>query len=455
MAIDIYSEYTPLPWQIAMHSADWKHGCFAGGKGGGKTRAGIEELKQCAFEYPGSTWLIGRKTLPSLKDTTYREFLECTPDELIKDHNKSDRNVTLINDSQFIFRPLDEVKKFDSLKISGFLIDEADEIDKEIYDTLKSRVRQILIVSGKKVYPRYRTILILNPCEEDHWIPQTFLHNLPPDSRLFQSSSMDNAENLPPDYVDELKRIYTPDMQQRMIHGMFGKVHKGRPVFPQFGRGQFIRNIEPLADWPIYRGWDFGFNNPACIWLQFVNGQARILAEKVGKKVYLDDFVKEQCLVLQEELFKAPPWNPASGPPQAPWKFRDFCDPHGSDESDKGKTSVEILNEFGIYPVHRRTRIQEGIKAIKGLMDTMDSSGDPNFLIHPRCNNLIEGLRGGYHRADGEEEPEKDGYYDHAMDAMRYPLVHLVRRTKFNQMQSVFNQQNVFTHPITGRRIEM
>lgn len=443
MAIDVYSEYQPLPWQVDMHSSHWKHACFAGGKGGGKTRAGIEELKSSALEFPGSSWLIGRKTLPALKDTTYREFLESVPDELIREHNKAEMRVTLVNDSTFIFRPLDEIKKFDSLKISGFLIDEADENPKIFYDTLKSRVRQILTVGGKRVYPRYRTILILNPCEEDHWIPQLFLHNLPEDSRLFQSSSMDNAENLPPDYIEELKKIYTPEMQQRMIHGMFGKVHKGRPVFPQFIRGQHIRALEVVPDSPIWRGWDFGYNHPSCVWIQFVNGQARILAEKLGKKVYLDDFVRDECLPLQKEIFGEK------------MVFKDFCDPHGSDESDKGKTSVEILNDFGIFPVHRRTRIAEGIKAIKGLMDTKESvHNESNFLIHPRCKILIEGLRGGYHREDNAEDPAKDGYYDHLMDALRYVLVHLVARTKFNQMQSVIQTQNVYVHPITGRRIE-
>jgi PBSX family phage terminase large subunit len=450
MAIDVYSSYHPLPWQIEMHSTHWKHACFAGGKGGGKTRAGIEELVSSALEFPGTRWLIGRKTRPSLMDTTYKEFMQSVPDELIKESKLNPTDVTLVNGSSFIFRPLDEIKKFDSLEIAGFLFDEADENEKKFYDVMKSRVRQVLTIAGRKVYPRYRTILILNPCEEDHWIPQLFLHHLPDDSKLFQSSTMDNTENLPPDYLEELKKIYTPEMQQRMIHGMFGKVHKGRPVFPQFARGQFIRGVEYNPEFPIWRGWDFGYNHPSCVWLQFINGQARVLAEKLGKEIYLDDFVKgrglgreEGVLHYQKELFGEKV------------NYKDFCDPHGSDESDKGKTSVDILNEFGIYPLHRRTRIQEGIKAIKGLMDTKEvESGEANFLIHPRCKNLIEGLRGGYHREDGAEDPAKDGYYDHLMDAMRYVLVHLVRRTKFNSMQSVIQAQNVYVHPITGRRIE-
>lgn len=440
MSIDIYSEYRALPWQQRMHSGNWTHACLAGGKGGGKTRAGIEELKMCALEFPKSHWLIGRKTLPALKDTTLREFLESTPDSLIKDYNKSERNVTLINDSVFMFRGLDEPKKFDSLKLSGFLVDEADEIDQDIYNTLKSRMRQMM--HGKS--PRYRSFLILNPCEEDHWIPQLFLHNKPFDHELFNSSTMENQENLPTGYVDQLKSIYSLSMQQRMIYGLFGRVHKGRPVFPQFGRGNFVSPIEAIPKHPIYRGFDFGFNSPACVWLQFIEGQARILAEKQGSKIYLDDFLTKHVFPLQDQFFHN--WE---------YGYKEFCDPRGSDESDKGKTSIDILNEYGIYPIHRRTFIEEGVNAIKGLLDTKTENG-PNLLIHPRCTMLIEGFRGGYKRVDNENNPDKDGVFDHSMDALRYVLVHLTKRFKFNKMQRSINENEsgVYINPRTGFRRE-
>jgi len=439
---DVYNQYVPNPWQSAMHSSNWTWGCLVGGKGSGKTRSGTEELKACALEFPKTTYLIGRKTLPSLKDTTWREFIDCLPPEIIKDYNKTDRIVTLVNDSIFLGRSLDEPKKLESLTLSGFLIDEAEEIDKMYFDVLKTRVRQILRVNGVKITPRYRGILCLNPCDEDHWIPELFTQVKPKNHSIFYSSTLQNLENLPDFYVDNLKDTYTADMQQRMIHGMFGRVHKGRPVFPEFSRGNFISDLRPTPKMAIFRGWDFGYNNPACVWMQFIDGQLRVLAEKLGKKIYLDNFIPE-CRSLEKELF----------PDHV--LFKDFCDPHGSDETDKGKTSVDIMNDFGIYPVHRVTKIQEGVKAIRECMNTKSKEGVANFAIHPRCKNLIEGLRGGYHRADGEENPEKDGYYDHLMDAMRYSVVALVRRHRFNRMSDSFDQKNVFVHPVTGRRIEL
>lgn len=439
MAIDVYSEYTALPWQAKAHVDDWKHGCFVGGKGGGKTRFVVEEFIANAMEFPGSAYLIGRKTLPSLKDTTMREFMEAIPHQLIRDFNKSDRNLYLQNDSLFIFRSLDEPKKFESLKLTGFAIDEADEIDIETYNTLKSRMRQM--IKGKE--PRFRSALILNPCDEDHWIPSMFMHNPPPGHKLFYCSTMDNMENLPAQYLDDLKSIYTPDMQQRMIHGMFGKVHRGRPVYPEFKRGNYIANIEHDKNNTIYRGWDFGYNRPAVVWMQFINGRVIVLAEKMGRKIYLDDFIKDEILPLQQNLFPGHQL------------YRDFCDPHGSDENDKGKTSVDIMHDFGMFPIFRRTSVEEGIKATRSLMNTKNIvDGQPNYVVHPRCKLLIEGDRGGYHREDGSEEPFKDGHYDHIQDGRRYSIVHLVKRYKAGLMQQAFDAASPPSYSRTGRFME-
>lgn len=439
---DIVNNYVPIKWQEDFHGDPWRHACCVGGRGSGKTVACIQELLACAMETPGTTYLIGRKTLPSLLDSTWKALHKILPEKLIKEENKQLRNITLVNGSTFIGRPLDEPRKFDSMEISGFFIDEADEVDKEIYDTLKTRVREQVIIDGKRVRPRYRTIIGLNPTEEDHWIPQLFLHEPPAGHKLFFSSAIDNMENLPEGYIEELRATYSSDMLVRQLYGQFGKVHKGRPVYPQFSRGNYVFPFEVTKGATVFRFHDFGFNRPAILWTHFINGQLQVIAEKMGQRIYLQDFIAD-WRAYEETLF------PAGTP------FRDFCDPHGADETDKGSSSVSILNEHGIYPVYRRTFIEEGIKAIKELMDTKNHAGDLRFMIHPRCKILIEGLRGGYHRVDGDEQPEKDNYYDHLCDCLRYGAIHLTRRWKSNSMQAVLNAAPVWIHPITGRRVEL
>jgi hypothetical protein len=404
--------------------------------------AALTELKALALENPGFTYGVFRKTLPTLRETTMKTFLSVFEGGLIKDFNKAHLVATLINGSRFIFRPLDDKEKLKSMEIGGFFIDEANEIDKETYDTLKSRVREK--VDGKAPV-RYRGIIALNPVEEDHWIPTLFLHNPPKGHILYTSTTIDNLRNLPEGYLESLRSTYSKDMQQRMIYGLFGKVHTGRPVYPQFAKGNYISSIQFDPSLPLVRGWDFGYNHPAVVWLQMRRGQIRVLGELLGKNIYLDDFITKQVLPMQAQLFG-----------MDIVAHRDFCDPRGSDESDKGKTSVTILREHGVYPAYRRTFIEEGVKGIKSRMDTVDpDTKEPNLLVHPRCTNIIEGFRGGYHRADGSEEPEKDDFYDHLQDALRYAVLHCLQRAQINEiMKRDQAKTRTIISPHTGRRLE-
>jgi hypothetical protein len=153
---------------------------------------------------------------------------------------------------------------------------------------------------------------------------------------MFTSTTLDNLKNLPDGYVEELKRMYSKDMQQRMIYGLFGKVHKGRPVYPQFQRGQYVFDVPYDPTLPLIRGWDFGYNRPACVWLQMKKNQIRVLAEMLGKEVYLDDFVKDTVLPYQMSLFG-----------EQRMKILDFCDPRGAD-CNRGNLRDELR-------IHART----------------------------------------------------------------------------------------------------
>ncbi len=438
MEIDV--GYTPNKWAENFHRSSAQNCCLVGGLGSGKTFAAVQEIKALALENPGFTYLIGRKTMPSLRDTTMKTFFASMEDGLIKKHDKTHSVVTFVNNAEIIFRPLDDMEKMKSLEIAGFHIDEANEISHDLYNTLKSRVRQKLKGKEPKMY---RSIISLNPTEEDHWIPQLFLHTKPPNHEMFTSTTLDNMQNLPEGYIDELKRTFTADMQQRMIYGLFGKVFKGKPVFPQFQRGNYVRGIEYDRSAPLIRGIDFGYNRPVFMWMQMIGTQIRVLAEMMGNGIYLNDFVTNETLPYQISLFGEQILKPI-----------DFCDPRGSDESDKGKSSVRVLNELGIYPAYRRTWIEEGLNAWKTLLDTKTPDGDVNFLVHPRCKNLIEALKGGYHR-DGEDKPVKDGFYDNICDATRYAILHSVERSRIGKLNRDAQASKTYVNPHTGRRFEL
>ncbi len=444
--MDIEINYVPREWAMPFHTGVWTHACNLGGLGGGKSTASLQELVACAMENPGFTYVIARKTLPSLRLTTLKTFLNIVPPKLIAKKHETQLTWTLVNGSEFVFLSLDDPEKLKSMEIAGFFINEANEIDKVTYDTLKSRVRQK--VNGKPP-TRYRTIIDLNPVDESHWIPQLFMHNCPPGHAFFHSTTFDNLENLPEGYLEMLQTTYTPEEQKRLIYGLCSKVHLGNPVYPEFRTGNYITSIDVDPNLPLVRGWDFGFQHPACIWLQMRGEQIRVLGEKLGEKLYLDDFVENHCIPFENNVLLAGVKGGVN------IKRTDFCDPRGADKSDKGRTSIEVLNGLGIYPAYRRTWIDEGIKAVRSRLVTMNAqTKEPNFLIHPRCTILAEAMRGGYKRLDGEETPHKDGYYDNIADAARYPILHCVHRAKITHLSKGHDDSNTYVNKHTGRRVE-
>ncbi len=65
-------DYEPVKWATPFHESHAEFPCLAGGLGSGKTYAALMELIFLALENPGFTYLIARKTMPSLRDTTFK-----------------------------------------------------------------------------------------------------------------------------------------------------------------------------------------------------------------------------------------------------------------------------------------------------------------------------------------------------------------------------------------------
>jgi hypothetical protein len=170
----------------------------------------------------------------------------------------------------------------------------------------------------------------------------------------------------------------------------------------------------------VLRGWDFGFGHPAVVWMQIDHraGRYYVLREFLGTDMYLKDVVPEVKKITTE----------LCGPK---WTMLDFGDPHGADEKDTSVSSIEYLRiHHSIFVQHQRSRIKTGMDQIqdrilaRAKLSVVDpkSPEAPCFLVDPACKITIDSLLGGYHRAD-DGTPEKDGYFDHIPDTLRYVVV--------------------------------
>jgi len=387
--------------------------------------AGSQEALLLLLENPGLVMLICRQTYPELRDTTMRTFFEVLPPSLIKTWNKSENHLVLKNGSEVLFRSLDDPMKLKSLEIGFFWIDEASEVSEDIFLTLQGRIRQ-----NKKGVNRRGGYLTTNPPNTGHWIEKHFIEKGANEYELIKATTYENAKNLPEGYIEDLERNYPPQWIKKYLYGEFGFTSAGKPVYPMFMEAVHVRDLSYIwkpsktsgrsPQIQLYRGWDFGFNFPAMV-VTTVDDRGRwlILKEFLGREIIINDLADKGKLICNTTFPNG--------------EYMDYCDPAGDQKNDKTgtRTSCDILRAHRIYPIHRFSTPLERSEIIGRLLQKQ-VDGLPAIMVDRGCRIVIDSFSGGYHfkkpfnnEKFQQDVIEKDGFYEHIMDALGYIAANL------------------------------
>ena len=179
-------------------------------------------------------------------------------------------------------------------------------------------------------------------------------------------------------------------------------------VFDEFDPAVHVAAVDYDPNLPLYRALDFGFVNPfVCLWIQVDDsGVVRVIDEYVRSRATIDVHaleMKRRTPVAEEKVTAT------------------FCDPAGKGVNDvTGTSAVRELRTLGIAVRFKRSGILEGIELIRRAVRSGD--GKSGLLVSPKCPRLIEAME-CYHYPESaapRELPQKDGLYDHPIDALRY-----------------------------------
>ena len=221
-------------------------------------------------------------------------------------------------------------------------------------------------------------------------------------------------------WADKLKKTYISDILNQEQELDFTKA-SGKRVYPEFRSELHVGNLQAIPYTTIWRGWDFGYHHPACVWAQVDGfGQLNVLAELLGEEIVINDFAK-QVKSISKKLFHG-------------FDFLDAGDPAVRYTSDKSqRTSADILRAMDIRIQTRPMLVKDGINIVRNLLIPLPDD-QVRMKINTKCNLLIDGFLGGYTR-DDEDKPEKDGYYEHLFDALRYLVSVLFNQKSYAAVQ--------------------
>lgn len=162
----------------------------------------------------------------------------------------------------------------------------------------------------------------------------------------------------------------------------------------------------------IYRSLDPSFRNFGCAWLQTTDyGGIEILGELLQHDVGVEGAMNT-IIEYERSTFGTR-------------TIETITDIAALDTSvTDGLSCMRIFHALGIYPRSRKSKVVDGVNAVRSLMITVE--GKSFFTIHKSCKILIEGMTSGYrYDKEASDTPHKDDSepWGHLLDCVRYAVV--------------------------------
>ena len=227
-----------------LRDSDKRISIFQGGSRSGKSYNIVLFLVLKALkDWDNKVITICRSTMPSLKGSILRDFLEILDRLGAYDpykYNKTE-HIYLLRNNLFEFISIDQPQKIRGRKRNVLFINEANEIDFESWVQLSLRTTE-------------KIILDYNPSMIDHWIYDQVLTR--DDSDFYQSTYKDNPF-LDAATINEIERLQSIDNNYWLIYGLGER---------GMLRGLIFDHCKQVDSMPSQlkneaRGLDFGFTN--------------------------------------------------------------------------------------------------------------------------------------------------------------------------------------------------
>ena len=417
---------------------------IVGPRGSGKTSGAawdvcrfIPEFMFRRYGYTKTRAVVVRNSYGELVDTSMRTIFDWFPfGNYIAQSSKYGSKLYTLKyregyEVELLFRSCDrpdEVKKFKSMELTIYWVDESIEVVQDVKNMLKSSIGRY-----PKGTPAKFGIETTNPPDVDAPTYSQFKwHNPPPGPKPageplekhegFWQKPGENEKNLGAGYYSDLRLYYrdTPDWADMYVDGKPGTLVRGKTVYNGFKRD--IHEAKEPIPWtgaPLWRGWDNSGNCPACVVVQLPSAnRVQVLREFHTDR---DDIVTFTNNVIVECNMAFPNAT-----------FYDWGDPAGRTQFSKAKggftSNAELmLDECGIDVQSSEQNLVVRLAAVQKCIDMIDG-----LLVDPSCRRLINGFIAGYcfveqPKGSGNysDQPDKNRF-SHPHDALQYVLLKLL-----------------------------
>jgi len=265
-----------------------------------------------------------------------------------------------------------------------------------------------------------------NPPIIGHHLYEDHVETPRPGMRLFQQPSglSDQAENRAGTtraYYEEMARTMRPDEVRRFVHGEWGHVVGGAPVYPEFAYDRHVPKVrmEPVDGLPISLGLDAGGSPAVVIRQGLPNGQVRWLSELCADPGTGPGRFAEMLVEHLAASYRGIPVRNGWGDPSAFF---------GNDRQAGELSWMEIIGKAIGVPVLPAPSNDPGVRqdAVAWSLRRRIDGETEAFQVNADCKMLVGGLMGNYryglnpHETLGARPAPVKNKYSHPHDAGQY-----------------------------------
>ena len=381
---------------------------FYGGARSGKTFLFVAAIILRALMYPGSRHLIARLRFAHAKvslwlDTVPKVFKLMKILHIVK-FNETDHYIIFPNGSEIWIDGLDDRDRIDKIlgrEYATIYFNEMSQIAYPTITTVLTRLAQKIEGMKNKAY------FDCNPPSKHHWSYKQFILGEDPKTgepisnpehyAHLLMNPIDNVDHLPEGYIEDVLEHLPEDKRRRFLLGEYGD-----------SEGAIFTNWEIIETIPdeVKRhsrrspGLDFGFSvDPAALLDIYIN----------GNDIYVNELIYEKELTNQQIAVKMKHCNIERELTQA-----DSAEPK----------SIHELKMAGC----RAIGVQKGADSVRAGIDWL--LGKRIYVTRQSINTIVELQEYVWSQdRDGNFEKKPIDDYNHAMDALRYGVDPIRRKS--------------------------
>lgn len=367
---------------------------FVGGFGSGKTAAAIARAMALKTAFKDCDVAYYLPSYQLVEDIAFKRFPElCERKGWAYKINKQSKHIEFPNAGRIIFRTMDNPAAIVGYEVAHSILDELDTLPtakaSEVWNKVIARNRQKCAIPN--------TVAVATTPEGFRFVYERWVKNKADGYVLFRAKTLDNAANLPPDYIKNLENTYPSNLLSAYLDGEFVNLTAGS-VYPNYDRtlNATYETIQPGE--PLHIGLDFNVTKMSAVVHVLRNDKPHAVMEFTG--------VFDTPAMIQ--IIK-------SRYPEHPIFIYPDASGNARKSNNASESDISLLRQakFQVMVNSTNPAVKDRVLSVNRMIETRDYKINPDT-----CPSLVESFERQAYDKNGE--PDKTSGFDHVVDGAGY-----------------------------------